>query len=243
MVIEANERYLPHPLLFGDPTRAQNSLGSFLANDLSEKLPNVIGEEKARLFHRADLKQLAIEAIHNLQNNNSAISSWIDLLGILPLYTNIESEFESIICGTDFVELVNKDIKLGTMAIRITSLQAPTIRNPKVTTHLRDQVIKIVKLLTERYPINAISKLSEEEQNELKNASGMLLEVVLNIAKVRDTPEKRAAEFKEICLKMVKTWSYLISIVKPIVQLFCEVLPPHQAKHMWSLLLFLRATQ
>jgi hypothetical protein len=86
------------------------------------------------------------------------------------------------------------------------------------------------------------SFLHLQNQSYTTHAVSMLIEATLNISKIEETAENRAVKFKELSLELISIWDYIASIIRPIVQIFCEVLPPTQAKHMWSLVLVLRAT-
>jgi hypothetical protein len=71
----------------------------------------------------------------------------------------------------------------------------------------------------------------------------VLLEVALNISKEKGTPEERVLDFQKLGIEIAKRWKPFVTIIQPVLQFLCEILPPSQAKHLWQLLLFMRAAR
>lgn len=234
---------LPHPNLIVNPSRAENPLAAFLGRDLSVQLRDFMGEE-ARLFDYMNWKSLALGTIQNLREHSSNVSTWIELfavLGILPLDTDVRNELSLSLKSIDYVSLFNENVDFGGKAIHIASIQLLSIQDSDVSSHLRSQIIAISDLLGAKYPAKILNMMSKEERENISRLSGEILEVALNISKMQKSPDERVLEFQKLGTEIAKRWMYFGTTIKPILQFLCEILPPQQTKHLWKLLLFLRA--
>ena len=244
VIIKTDEYNLPHPYLLGNLSRADNSLGSFLGKDLSEQLKKILDEELSRLFDHTKWKELSQIVIHNLQENHNSLSSWIDLyavLGTLPLDKKLEKELSQAILAIDFVKLFESDIELGQQAIHIASLNVTRLNEEHVKTQLRTQLIQISEFLSNQCSQKIFNSSSKGEKDKFSRVAGTLLKSAFLISKSLEEPEKNALEFQKLSIELAKKWAPFGSITKPVIQLLCEVLPSFQAKHIWKLLLYLRA--
>lgn len=245
VTIKNEDLVLPHPFLIGNPARAANPLRSFLGQDLSEQLRELMGED-ARLFDYANWKSLALATIQNLKGNSANISSWIDLfavLGTLRVDDEINNELAQALRSINYQRLLEDSIELGEKAIHIASLQMSLIEDIVVLDYLSEQVLEISESLASQYPVKVFGSLSEQEKDKVSRLAGVLLEVALNISKKEGTPEEKALKLQTLGIEIAKRWKLFVTITRPILQYLGEILPPSQGKHLWKLLLFMRTVE
>lgn len=243
VTIRNEDLVLPHPFLIGNPARAENPLNSFLGQDLSEQLRELMGENST-LFEYANWKSLALATIQNLKGKSANISSWIDLfavVGTLRVDDDVSNEMVQALRSINFQNLFEDSIELGEKAIHIASLQLSLIKDSAVLDYLRAQVIEISEFLAARYSDKVFGSLPNQEQEKVSRLAGVLLEVALNISKQEETAEERALGLQTLGIEIAKRWKLFVIITRPVVQYLCEILPPSQAKHLWKFLLFMRA--
>jgi len=243
VTIKHEDVLLPNPFLIGNPTRAENPLSSFLGQDLSQQLQELMGENST-LFDYANKKSLALATIQNVKGNSSNISSWIELfaiVGTLKVDDDVSDELAQVLQSINYLRLFEDSIELGEKAIHIASLQLPFIKDSTVPRYLKEQVIELAEFLATRYPDKVFGSLPNQEKEKISRLAGVLLEVALNISKKEETPEERAFNLQVLGIEIAKRWKLFGTITRPVVQYICEIVPPSQAKHLWKLLVFMRA--
>lgn len=244
MLIKTADDEFLHLYWLGNLANAQNLFNSFLASDTSTQLKEVIAKDAPNIFDQKQWIRLSLKIIDNLSQNTSTASSWGELyvvLGILPLESVVENKLSKVIQTIEFSNLVAQDLLVGIQAIHIASVYAPLIDSPEYSRYLREQLIEIAKLLKEKFPSKTFNSMNDEEKKQVANIAGILLETVRNISKSFDILDERVQEFEGLSQEISYIWPIFARLIKPIIQLLCEILPPSQAKYMWKLLLFLRS--
>lgn len=218
-------------------------MSSFLGQDLSQQLQELMSENST-LFDYTSWKSLALATIQNVKNNSSNISSWIDLfaiVGTLKVDDDVSNELAQVLLSINYQRLFEDSSELGEKAVHITSLQLSIVKASAVSRYLKEQVIGLAEFLAARYPDKVFGSLSDQEKEKISRLAGVLLEVALNISKKEETPEERASNLQALGIEIAKRWKIFGTLTRPVVQYLCEIVPPSQAKHLWKLLLFLRA--
>lgn len=245
LTIEVQGNYLPHPLLLQSPEMMPNSIEAFFGFSLREYAVDLTKNDIADLFQHLLLVQFVRDLVQGLQQNMNERSAWINLFAIIRTSRQemeIKGELINVLSNIDFIDLFAKDWLLGATAIQVASYLVIAVDNQSILiSYLKNQILESTKLLAKAYPPKDIEVLNIEKQTEIRQAMGLLIDATLNLSKREKTGEDRVVAFKELSLKLIDIWGYVATVIRPIVQLFCEVLPPAQAKHMWSLLLILRA--
>ncbi len=245
LTIVSGELSFPHPQLLRENNLMPNVTSSFLGLALGETLANVLPEQILTLFQRANLIQFARDLLVNLQNTKDSAASWVGLpliSGSTSDKTIFSAEILALISNADFVEFVKTDPVSGMRALHAAINEAVTAADSEVLAHLYNQVTESTKVFGEKYPIREVSSMDKDQQEEVRYLAGILVDILLSLAKVKKPVEERALQFKEESVKLLSIWDYYGVVGRPIVELFCEILPAGQAKHMWSLLHLFRAS-
>jgi len=223
---------LPNLQLLMDSSQARDGLGSFLGGDQGDKLLPLLGKD-ALCLSRASLKSVVEMAIDKLTKKEGESVPWIQLSAVLsdlPPYEGVVDRLNNGIKQTDFVDIFQKDIRVGTYAFSVASLQASNIRDDKLCRHLQGQLLRIAKLLADRHLDKSHSNAALLGTALHRKACSILLDAALNISVASRSDETAVREFVEIVTQMVNTWPEIVPVIAPIVQRLWEELPPAYAQ-------------
>ncbi len=118
------------------------------------------------------------------------------------------------------------------------SQQVLNFRDEELRQHLKNELSKIAKLLSEKTSQGSYSSLSEKNSNELKETGLILLESILNVSLPAQDP---VSEFLTLLTQIIEVRYMIIPTYEPVIRRFCEELPLSQAGIFWPLLVRLRA--
>lgn len=223
--------------LLSDPTLASNSISSFLGTDLGIALSSVLSETDASHFSHSQMHKVASDATQDLETSKFDNGAWLHLLLVLndlPIYPDLSERFRIIVGNINFVELLQQDFELFTIAMRCSAQQALHISNNEEREQLRNKFI------------NALSLVSELKAHEILDVNDDVLMAFVDISFLlaisEDTLEAKverlAAHWKEIITHQNDSKNLL----KPILTYFCEHLPLQYTRPLWSLLLEIRSS-
>ena len=227
-----NER-LPVASLLRDPTLASDSLNSFLAGDRGQSLLSLVGSETAQAVSRESLLNLTTNAVQNLREQPDNSRSWtiiFAIIGDMPPYAEVVEGLSAVLKQSDLCQILEKDRKLGICLLMAATAWSCNLGDHEVQKHLKEQIIKICRLQSQ-----SASSTPKDE------AVLVLLESALNLSRSTETDDNILPEFANLVTGMVEAWSALISDFRPVVQRFVDELPISQARHLYPLLLRLRA--
>jgi tetratricopeptide (TPR) repeat protein len=245
---EINGRQYPCLTLLRDPTQARDSLGSFLGGDRSQRLSPLIGADSANIFSRISLEDSAAQALVRLEKDEEERTAWGELyaiLGDLPPYRSISHDFAKILRGADYVELCQKDIPWGLLALQVASLQFANFDDDELGSRLNNQLIELATLLKSMDIEKAMHDTTGDlAPQKLEDIQGLLIEVASNISTGGGEfqPEEAVRQFRNTVSRMTNSWDSMREITQVIVQRLIEELPASEAKELWSLLLEFRAS-
>lgn len=148
---EANR--MPQISLLRDPTLASNVLGSFLGGDPSTVLGPCIGHELSSMLASSSLKSMVKEAIETLKGDPYQESAWAKIavvVGNLPMYEDLATEFKEIIRQLDFrsMDVVNPSIAMW--ALRVTSDQVVHFKDASLRKHCEAGFLEIIQAQASR---------------------------------------------------------------------------------------------
>ncbi|MFW6116631.1 MAG: hypothetical protein ACOC6F_02795 [bacterium] len=241
--LEGRRVLAPHLLV--DYTRATNSLSSFLGGDIAEKGSNMLTGESATGFSKQVLKKVVEQALETLLDETDELSGWMSLyavLGDLPIYEDLSGRLKSLIRQTDFVALLERDVKAGRFAMAVASSQVMHLDDQELTLYLRDELLSAARLLANwDSEQSASSGMSDEELDSLEDLALLLIESALDIALASDSSQEASTRFADTLAEFVEVWPSIVPHCKPVVQVLSEELPISEAQHFWPILVRLRA--
>jgi len=217
---------LPNPLLLRDTTEACNGLGSFFCGDFGEKFALLLGTENVKTFTPSIIKSAIKKALNKLAKNTDDLTTWLQLylmFGNMPANNFFVDRLKAILFKTDFTKLLEQDMSNGTLLMHMVSLQIGHFQDENLRLYLKEQFLKIVKII----------KTKEVDE-------ALLIESAFKISIAKQPADKAVAEFVELVTQLIETCNSLIPMYKPIIQHFCEELPVSQAQQFWPLLIRLR---
>jgi len=164
------------------------------------------------------------------------------LLGNFPLHEDLAPRLMAIILRTNFVDLFATGLRSGSMALQIASLQAIHLGDAEVRLHLKDQLVKAAKWITNHaFPKARPGHVDYGVLGELDEVHSLLLDSALNVSIAAQPPENVITSFADLVGQLVEVSHPLMRLSRPLVQRLCEELPISQAVHLWPLLVRLRA--
>ena len=244
--LQVNERVLPHPFLMDDVTTLTDQLESIWAGDRGDKLTDVLGAEISALLSSSSLHELVEGVLNNLESHKQELPAWINLFATMRgvcIPENIKDRLVAAFLQTNFSQLFEQDVAVGRLAFHLASILTYTTASEELVLHLTDQLKESSKKLGKLYPAKAVNRLDEDAQKGLSDTVGAMLEVSLNISKLRNALEERAITFAEFGKEAAKYWDYFAIRSRPVIQTLSERLPVEQSRHVGRLLIFLRTIE
>lgn len=242
-LIKTDDRILPNPFLMDDMTLLSDNLNSLWSGDRGEKLSSFLGNELSVFLSSENAYGLLQETIEKMDDHINSNSLWVDLFAITRgkcVPAPLKEKLEENLCKVDFYSLFDKDLELGCLALHLASIFVPTLKSERYTDHIIDQLSEIPRKFNILYPEKDFKAKNDDEEKNLRNIVGILLEVTYNISKLKATSEERVIEFTKLNKKVIETWGYYALHVKPVFQALCEKLPAEQSRHIWNILITLR---
>lgn len=232
---EEGLRQIALPLL-RDISQAPNSLNAFLGRDRGEILAQLVATDVGENFTHSTLQVLVGQQITKLATIKDDFASWgilREILGDLPLYGDIAERLAPIIKQTDFVQLCEKDVRIGTTITEAVSVLLHGLRHEEVRVYVKEQVIKIAQLFSLR------DDIAKEDTEKICD---FLIEYARNLALAVQPPLDVVDEFIDILTQLVEIWDAMGSTTKGLVLTLMDELPLAQAQKFWPLLIRLRAS-
>ncbi len=232
---------IPRLPLLKDPTLASDSLQSFLAADRGEIFLHLLGNEYASAFSRESLRTITQRAIEKLAQQPSEFDPWgqmFAIVGDMPPYEEAIERMRTILIQTEFCKLFEKDQQLIGCTMLAATTWAATIEDEQLRKYLKDQLVKICHRLSRS--INGAG--TEDKCTDTEQTAALLLESALNVSRSVRPPEQLLPEFSDLITQMLDAWPKMAHLFRPVVQRVCEELPIAAARHVYPLVLRLRAS-
>ena len=221
---------------YRDLDRATNSLSSFFTNAFRETLVDALQAGHRRAASAESFRDLLVNALNRTGVEGEEYLVWLYvqvLLGELPPYPAAAQELTQTVLATDFVALTERRPQDGLLALHAASLQMRHLINEEARQHVKAQLISVCRHLASEY--------DERGERNPETALSMLSESVFSMCACETEEEGVLTEAERLLTQMVDEWPALAANLRPVVQRFCEEMPPSQAKHFWPLLIRLRA--
>lgn len=232
----------PHLTLIRDFSQATNALGSFLGGSFVSVLNSILGENVSSIFGHDALQLLVKLAIDKLMGESSDFVSWSHLHAVLdglPPYGNLVEQLKLLFSKVEFARLSEEDPMLGILALQSASLQEPYLDDENLHSKLRDEVVNIASVLSNR-DLGDGTKNQEQTTSDgvQQHFHGLLLDSALNLSITSDQPFR---EFAALITRLIDFNPSMIPLTRYMVQRLYDELPINQAKNLSSLLVRLRA--
>ncbi len=221
---------------YRDLDRATNSLDSFFTNAFRETLVGTLQAEHRRAASAESFRDPLVNALDKIDVEGEEYLVWLYiqvLLGELPPYPEAVQKLTQTVLLTDFVALTKRRPQDGLLALHAASVQTRHLISEKAKQHVKAHLISVCRHLASEY--------DERGERNPETALSMLSESVFNICAGETEEEGVLTEVERLLTRMVDGWPALAANLRPVVQRFCEEMPPSQAKHFWPLLIRLRA--
>lgn len=241
-----NDKSVPTLSLLRDPSRARNSINSFLAMDHGSALYSLLATEDARSFESSSLTSTVEQAIERLAISSDQAFDWgciCAIIGDLPISQQLAEQMKNAIELSDFVGLFRNSLFYGGLALKTASSQARHLFDKEsLLLQLKKQLVEVARLNVSKGLENPNICQHENGLRDMPTISEILLESALNLSLLKESTESVADEFAGIVIQLVDADSSLAKEYRPIIQRLCEELPLSETKFLWPLLIRLRAS-
>lgn len=227
--------------LLRDTSLMRNDLGSFLGDDRSSQVAAVIGPAEAATFTPATLHAAADKAIASLAENSENPQAWLVLhavLGDLPPYPDLIEPLATILRRVEFARLTARQPSLGFFAIQWAARQSTHAGGEELRRYLQDELVTIARNLSEQEVDGALG--SSAPQNAKASVSS-LLTAALDMSQAVRPENDVAAVFVDIVSRLLEAWPAMASPCRLAAQWLADGLPIRQSRHIWCLIIQLRA--
>jgi hypothetical protein len=163
--------------LLRDTSLASNILGSFLQCDRKIFLQSLGIDESTAVVSTENLRKVSLEVLSSFTDNPTDVHLWemlFCIIGDFPVPPELQPQIESAILRADVSPLMSSPDSCLTV-LYAASLQAGTIRIPKVTEHISSQMMEFVRLMQKR---SQDGRIPEDQERAL----GTLFEVCAQLA-------------------------------------------------------------
>ncbi|MCH8089213.1 MAG: hypothetical protein IH955_04285 [Chloroflexi bacterium] len=235
----------PVPSLLRDARLGTDNLGSFFGEERSKILSPLLGSEASTPFTRESLKTMADKSLAAMSKSEDDYSGWALLhavIGDYPPYGDSLHHLKGILRETDYISLFRMDTGSGALAMFFGSSQCMNLLDEKLREHLKGQLVGIAKCFGDAQS----SKQVNDNQGKigkitLEERPALLLEWALNICLGHEPTGGIVAEFAKLVTNLVDVAPSIGPLIRPIIQILLEELPTPEAKHLWALMIRLRA--
>lgn len=218
---------LPNPALIVATDLARNGLASLLGGDPISKLVDLIGDAtgltvdglRAQTGIESLLKQLEDPARHD--------QVWLFLShvpGTFSVPDHLRPALKELLLRTDSVEFVNRDKRLGLIALFEASVQSLNLRDDELAARLTDVLVEVAR----RIP-------KGPEADELQRDALLLIEAAANVSLNASPPDCGVAAFAALARRIIDQWPQLARWIAPLITTFQRDLPLSQAIPLWPL--------
>jgi tetratricopeptide (TPR) repeat protein len=219
---------------FQDINLGLNALESFMTNEIRlHFIKSVVGESDSGLPTSAIIENLVLERL-NRTDEPMNLWAWMDvLMGNYKPYEAARQALKDRILTTDFVALVATNLVGGLSSIK-TVCKVAVHLDTEVTSYLGEQLLRLAQHFAVQYPYG--------EGTDVDMIMSRIIECILLLNKNENMSDEHSFQvMNQQFVSFIEAWRSLSGKLREIIQRFCEELPPAQAKHFWSLLVYLRA--
>ena len=241
--VKLSDRILPNPYIMSDTAILPDRLGSVWSGNLDHNMASVLGYDGAAFLSSTNLNSYLESALDNLASRQNDVAAWIELFALtrgICIPEAIKTKLSLIIADFDYCQMYEDNIKLGNLAYHLASIFSFTMKEMTLAEKINSHIIPITEKLANLFPYRSIEQLDDDLRKDVLEAVGIVLEVALNLSKLKNTPEQRIEAFVELAKEIATKWDFFAVTAKPIIQTLCEILPVEQSKFLWHLLIFLR---
>ncbi len=236
----ADDNTSVHPALILDPARANNRLGSFLAEPVIDHYPSLRLGGDSEVVTTDAVREIVRLAVARLSVTASDFEAW-DLIGALlgdtPPAPSVESGWHTVLLATSFVDLVEKDLASGLGALRIACVQS-LCRGDDVHAHLATQIVDIARhIAVEGRDAGDMEDAARQAMGEL----GLILLIdAVRLCARSGAVADGVGDFASLSNRIIDASTLLTSRFQPLVQRLYEQLPSPALRHLAPLLVRLR---
>lgn len=229
-----------HPALILDPARADNRLGSFLAEPVIDRFPSLRLGGNSEVVTIDSVREIVRLAVARLSVNVSDFEAW-DLIGALlgdmPPEPSIASEWHAVLLATSFVDLVEKDLASGLGALRIACVQS-RFRGDGVRAHLETQIVDIARRIAAE--AGDAGDMEDTARQAMAELGLILLIDAARLCARSGVVAHGVGDFASLTNRIIDASMILTSRFQPLVQRLYEQLPSPALRHLAPLLVRLR---
>jgi hypothetical protein len=238
-----DEGQLSEFFIFTDPELLLNSADSFLGGDRGEYL-NFLGSELSQQLTSENLRNILQNAIEALKSDPHQPSEWskiYTIVGDLPIYEGLSSEFKSLVEKLDIFSLLNKSPLSALMAMHVITKQIMYIGDNQLRASSEDLLIKLATFFAST--MNDKTLLKDAAILNEETIAAVLMEDALSIALKPNSPRETSKEFTRIIGRLFEILPLTLKKLGKGIFKLAHELPAIQLHGFWPLILAYRATR
>lgn len=229
------DKKLPVAELMRSAELMQNATGCVLGDDRAQTIGALLKDQRMIFLTSSSMKRTIKEAIHNLKINLLDEFSWgafSMIVGNLPVYDHLRSEFFELIEHLDFETLLVSDLKAAMWAIVVGASQA-FILPDDLKLKCESWVLRLAREFN-----NSSSSNSEDKVNNAYH----LLNAALLLSAEKEDVKFAGRRFNTLLLKILDEWNEFGLLAKPLLLTLNAELPLAQTYGLPEILLTIRAS-
>ncbi len=212
---------------------AQDNLGSLLGGDRSQYLINILGEHLGHQVASAQLKAIVESALNAIVNDPFSRQNWlliINLVGDLPIYSDLAETLSNLLNDLDIVELYRAEPSTASFALMLASYQVANSGNENLRSKVEQELVTIAGLINSQ-------KQQELVAPEIVNH---FLESVLNLPVKANDPHTTSRSLNSLLEKIFLACPHLANRLASGLYKVVQELPANQLHGCWKTVLLVR---
>ena len=230
---EVNGSRSPHIDLLRDPGLARNVLGSFFGGNRATVLASCLGNEPANTLASSSLQDIVKQVIQNLKTEPCQQSEWAKIymiVGDLPMYEELLTEFRELLDSLDFGALVAIEPETANIALHVAIDPIVRLTDEDLRTRCQAGLLEIAR-----------SQAQDDSRATHDIAAELLLDNALKLSIHPGDPRNTSEAFAKLMQELFDTWPQLAKVFRLGLARLVKELPVRQLHGLWRLVLRGRA--